>query len=164
MKLQGKVRASVERPGEAGPAPPGWRSHPKSGANSQPNECPFESVGKGLSGAENRFELSLLFVEKSGFEIFFAIFCHFFNFSVYCRGYRSRSQSQVNSFRRYNYPNRSPSRPTDYRSRSRTPSQNRQQNRINQVDVKSTNDKDSTKFEIHTCQITEIANTITPYS
>ena len=35
---------------------------------------------------------------------------------------------------------------------------------MNQVDVKSTNDKDSTKFEIHTCQITEIANTITPYS
>ena len=34
----------------------------------------------------------------------------------------------------------------------------------NEVDVKSTNDKDSTKFEIHTCQITEIANTITPYS
>ena len=38
------------------------------------------------------------------------------------------------------------------------------QNRINQVKVKSTNDKDSTKFEVHTCQITEIANTITPYS
>ena len=35
---------------------------------------------------------------------------------------------------------------------------------MNQVDVKSTNDKDSTKFEIHTCQVTEIANTITPYS
>ena len=35
---------------------------------------------------------------------------------------------------------------------------------MNQVDVKSTNDKDSTKFEIHTGQITEIANTITPYS
>ena len=50
------------------------------------------------------------------------------------------------------------------KSRSRTPSQNRQQNRINQVDVKPTNDKDSTKFEIHTCQVTEIANTITPYS
>ena len=78
--------------------------------------------------------------------------------------YRSRSQSHGNSFRRYNYPYRSPSRPRDYRSRSRTPSQNRQQNRINQVDVKSTNDKDSTKFEIHTCQITEFANTITPYS
>ena len=45
-----------------------------------------------------------------------------------------------------------------------SPSQNRQQNRINQVVVKSTNYKDSTKFEIHTCQITEIANTITPYS
>ena len=78
--------------------------------------------------------------------------------------YRSRSQSQGNSFRRYNYPYRSPSKPRDYRSRSKTPSQNTQQNRINQVDVKSTNDKDSTKFEIHTCQITEIANTITPYS
>ena len=38
------------------------------------------------------------------------------------------------------------------------------QNRINQVNVKFTNDKDSTKFEVHTCQITEIANTITPYS
>ena len=62
------------------------------------------------------------------------------------------------------YPYRSPSRPRDYRSRSRTPSQKRQQNRINQVDVKSTNDKDSTKFVIHTCQITGIANTITPYS
>ena len=37
-------------------------------------------------------------------------------------------------------------------------------NRINQVDGKPTNDKDSTKFEIHTCQITEIANTISPYS
>ena len=36
----------------------------------------------------------------------------------------------------------------DYRSRSRTPSQNRQQNRKNLGDVKSTNDKDSTKFEI----------------
>ena len=36
--------------------------------------------------------------------------------------YRSRSQSQGNSFRRYNYPYRSPSRPRDYRSRSRTPS------------------------------------------
>ena len=36
--------------------------------------------------------------------------------------YRSRSQSQGNSFRRYNYPNRSPSTPRDYRSRSRTPS------------------------------------------
>ena len=35
---------------------------------------------------------------------------------------------------------------------------------MNQVDVRSTNDKGSTKFEIHTCQITEIANTITPYS
>ena len=35
---------------------------------------------------------------------------------------------------------------------------------MNQVDVKSTNDKNSTKFEIHTCQITEIANTITPSS
>ena len=34
----------------------------------------------------------------------------------------------------------------------------------NQVDVKSINDKDSTKFEIHTCQITEIANKITLYS
>ena len=78
--------------------------------------------------------------------------------------YRSRSQSQGNSFRRYNYPYRFPSRPRDYRSPSRTPSQNRQQHRINQVDVKSTNDKDSTKFEIQTCQITEIANTITPYS
>ena len=36
----------------------------------------------------------------------------------------SLSQSQGNSFRRYNYPYRSPSRPRDYRSRSRTPSQN----------------------------------------
>ena len=35
---------------------------------------------------------------------------------------------------------------------------------MNQVDVKSTNYKDSTKFEIHTCQITEIANTISPFS
>ena len=78
--------------------------------------------------------------------------------------FRSRSQSLGNSFRQYNYQYRSPSRPRDYRSRSRTPSQNRQQNRINRVDVKSTNDKDSTNFEIHTCQITEIANTITPYS
>ena len=78
--------------------------------------------------------------------------------------YRSRSQSQGNSFKRYNYPYRSPSRPRDFRSRSRTPSRNIQQNRINQVDVKSTKDNDSTKFEIHTCQITEIANTITPYS
>ena len=78
--------------------------------------------------------------------------------------YRSRSQSQGNSFRRYNYPYRSPSRPRHYRSGSRTHSQNRQQNRINQVDVKTTNGKDSTKFEIHTCQITEIANTIIPYS
>ena len=59
---------------------------------------------------------------------------------------------------------KSPSKPRDYRSRSRIPSQNRQQNRINQVNVESTNDKDSTKFEVHTCQITEIANTITPYS
>ena len=74
------------------------------------------------------------------------------------------NHKETNSFKRYNYPDRSPSRPRDYRSRSRTPSQNRQQNRINQVDVKSTNDKDSTKFEIHTCQITEIANTITPYT
>ena len=78
--------------------------------------------------------------------------------------YRSRSQSQGNSFKQYNYPYRSPSRPRDFRSRSRTPSRNRQQNRINQVDVKSTKDNDSTKFEIHTCQTTEIANTITPYS
>ena len=78
--------------------------------------------------------------------------------------YRSRSQSQGNSFRRYNYPYRSPSKPRDYRSRSRTHSQNRQQNRINQVNVKFTNDKDSTKFGVHTCQITEIANTITPFS
>ena len=78
--------------------------------------------------------------------------------------YRSRSQSRGNSFKRYNYPYRSPSRPRDFRSRSRTSSQNRQQNRINQVDVKSTNDKDSTNFEIHTCQVTEIANTVTPYS
>ena len=30
--------------------------------------------------------------------------------------------------------------------------------------MKTTNDKDSTKLEIHTCQIPEIANTITPYS
>ena len=59
---------------------------------------------------------------------------------------------------------KSPSRPRDFRSRSRTPSRNRQQNRINQVDVKSTKDNDSTKFEIHTCQITEIAYTITSYS
>ena len=44
------------------------------------------------------------------------------------------------------------------------PSQNRQQNRINQVDVKSTNDKDSTKFEVRTCQITAFANNMTPYS
>ena len=66
--------------------------------------------------------------------------------------------------RRYNYPYRSPPRPRDYRSQSRTPSQNGQQNRINQVDVKSTKDKDSTEFESHTCQITEIAKTITPYS
>ena len=43
-------------------------------------------------------------------------------------------------------------------------SQNSQQSRINQVDVKSTNEKDSTEFEIHTFQITEIANTITPHS
>ena len=82
---------SFERPGEAGPAPPGWRSHPKSGANSQPNKCPFESLGKGLSGAENRFELSLLFVEKLGFDQFLAIFRHFFNFSVYCRGYTDKA-------------------------------------------------------------------------
>ena len=27
-----------------------------------------------------------------------------------------------------------------------------------------TNDKDNTEFEIHTCQVTEIANTSTPYS
>ena len=86
MKLQGKVRVSFERPDDAWPAPPGWRSHPKSGANSQPNWCSFASLGKELSGAENRFELSLLFVEKLGFEKCFAIFCHFFNFSVYCRG------------------------------------------------------------------------------
>ena len=46
--------------------------------------------------------------------------------------YRSRSQSQGNSFKRYNYPYRSPSRPRDFRSRSRTLSRNRQQNRINQ--------------------------------
>ena len=52
----------------------------------------------------------------------------------------------------------------DFRSRSRTPSRNRQQNRINQVDVKPTKDNDSTKFENHTCQTTEIANTITPYN
>ena len=78
--------------------------------------------------------------------------------------YRSRSQSQRNSFRRYNYPKRSPSRPRNYRSRSETPAQNRQQNGINQVDVQPTNDKDSTKFEIHTCPITEFTNTITPYS
>ena len=78
--------------------------------------------------------------------------------------YRSRSQSQENSFKRYNHPYRSPSRPRDFRSRSRTPSRNRQQNRINQVDVKTTKDNDSTKFEIHTCQTSEIANTITPYS
>ena len=89
MKLPGKVRVSFERLGKAGPAPPGWRYRPKSGANSQPNECPFESLGKELSGEENRFELSLLFVENLGFENFFAIFCHFFNFSVYCRGYSS---------------------------------------------------------------------------
>ena len=31
------------------------------------------------------------------------------------------SQSQGNSFKRYNYPYRSPSRPRDFRSRSRTP-------------------------------------------
>ena len=37
-------------------------------------------------------------------------------------------------------------------------------NRINKVDARPTNDKDSTKFEILTCQITESANTITPYS
>ena len=60
--------------------------------------------------------------------------------------YRSRFQSQGNSFKRYNYPYRSPSRPRDFRSRSRTPSRNRQQNRMNQVDVKSTKDNDSTKF------------------
>ena len=65
---------SFEMLGEAGPAPPGWRSHPKSGANSQPNYCQFESLGEGLSGSENRFELSLLFVEKLGFE---KIFCYF---------------------------------------------------------------------------------------
>ena len=69
-----------------------------------------------------------------------------------------------NSSKRYNYPYRSPSRPRDYKSRSRTPTQNRQQSRINQKDVQPTNDKDSTKFEIHTCQNTEFANTITPYS
>ena len=78
--------------------------------------------------------------------------------------FRSHSQSQRNAFRRYNYPYRSLSKPRDCRSRSRTPSQNRQQNRINQVNVKSTTDKDSTKFEVHTCQIPEIANRITPYS
>ena len=78
--------------------------------------------------------------------------------------YRSRSQSQGNSFRRYNYLYRSPSIPRDFRPRYRTPSQNRQQNRINQVDVKSTNDQESTIFEIHACQETEIANTITPSS
>ena len=59
--------------------------------------------------------------------------------------YRSRSQSQGNSFKRYNYPYRSPSRPRDFRSRSRTPSRNRQQNRINQVDVKSPKENDSVK-------------------
>ena len=78
--------------------------------------------------------------------------------------YRSCSQSQGNSFRQYNYPNRSPSRPRNYWSRPTTPSQNRQQNRINQVGVESTNNKDSTIFEIHTCQITEIADTLTPHS
>ena len=64
----------------------------------------------------------------------------------------------------YIYPYRTPSKPRDYRSRCRTPSQNRQQNKINQINVKSFYDKDSTKFEVHTCQIIEIANTITPYS
>ena len=81
------------------------------------------------------------------------------NYSLRCR---PRSHSQENSFRRYNYPYRSRTR--DYGSQSRTPSRNRQHNRINQVDVKSTDDKDSTKFEIHTCQIIEFTNTLTPYS
>ena len=44
------------------------------------------------------------------------------------------------------------------------PQENRQQNRINQVDVKSPIENGRTKIEIHTCQMTEIANTITPYS
>ena len=57
-----------------------------------------------------------------------------------------------------------PSRPRDFRSRSKTLSQNRQQNRVNQVDVKSTNDTASTKFEAHSCQTTEIAKTIIPCS
>ena len=74
MKLQGKVRVSFERPGEAVPAPPWWRSHLKRGANFQPNQCPIETLGKGLPGIEIRFELSLLVVEKLGFEKVFANF------------------------------------------------------------------------------------------
>ena len=35
---------------------------------------------------------------------------------------------------------------------------------MNQVDVMSTNDKESTKFETQTCHNTEIASTITRYS
>ena len=34
-------------------------------------------------------------MEKLGVEIFFAIFGHFFNFSVYCRGYGSAAKTNL---------------------------------------------------------------------
>ena len=33
---------------------------PTSGANSQANQCAFKSLGEGLSGAENRFDMNKL--------------------------------------------------------------------------------------------------------
>ena len=48
----------------------------------------FESLGKGLSGTENRFELWLLFVEKLGFE-------KITQFFVYCSTTRSTVEIKI---------------------------------------------------------------------
>ena len=70
---------AFERPGKAGVE----LSHQQVAPT--PSLVVIESLGKGLSGTENRFELRPLFVEKISFEKNIK-FCQVLNFSVYCRG------------------------------------------------------------------------------
>ena len=78
MKLQLRDRPAIETRGEAGVA-----FSPQKVAPTPSLTSVFESLGKGLSGSVNRFELLLLFVEKLSNKDMLSIFCHFFDLSVF---------------------------------------------------------------------------------
>ena len=75
--------------------------------------------------------------------------------------YRSRSYSRDNNFTKYTSSYRPPSRPRDSRfSRSRSHSNSR--NKINMIQPQD--QYEPTKFEVHMCHPTEMANAVTPTS